>query len=154
MLDRHGDRARSNQPRHKSRGVPCTAQAGRPAMRLLADRLLATDAHSDPHIARAQELLRVPAQNHMPANIDQVGKCDRFVIPHATWDAMNDCKKSYDDESWDALRGAVRAPIPQCWFELQDSPVCCLFEGDDGVAFVAPHRFEGKDFFAVATLHL
>src|SRR6516165_8316139 len=120
-------------------------------MRLLADRLLATDGNSDPHVARAQELLRVPAQNHMPANIDQVGKCDRFVIPHATWDAMIECTKSYDDESWLALMGGVRAPIPQCWFELQDSPICCFFEGDHGVAFLEGYRF---NFFAIATLHL
>ena len=119
-------------------------------MRLLADRLLATDGNSDPHVARAQELLREPAQNHMPANIDQIGKCDRFVIPHATWDAMNGYKKSCDDASWDALMSAIRAPIPQCWFELQDSMTGCLLEGDNGVVFAAP----GREFFAVATLHL
>jgi hypothetical protein len=91
----------------------------------------------------------------MPANIDQIGKCDRFVIPHATWDAMNECKKSYDDESWRAAFISAFAPIPQCWFELQDTQTGCLFDGDDGVVFAAPSNgFKGKHFFAVAIVHL
>jgi hypothetical protein len=114
-------------------------------MGTMADRILAMKPVRSGDISIAQNLLKIPLENHAPCKLAAVGKVDRFVLTDGFVDAFD---HEVDDlASKQSLWVSSRPLMPQYWLEFSVSQTAqrgYLVDNDWVRCFTFDRDFDGN----------